>query len=88
MKLEPGRTYRAKTANGDLIKFTIVALNDGLWPTVDLDSLEGPEPNVLLNTRLLLWISSDARTIALSKAADEVIEALEQSNLESPEPTM
>ena len=89
MKLEPGRTYRAKTANGDLIGFTIVSLNDGVWPTVDLDSLEGPEPNVFLNTRLLLWVSSETRRVAaLTKAADEVIEALEQSNLESPEPTM
>jgi hypothetical protein len=89
MELEPGRTYRAKTANGDLIKFTVVRLNDEDWPTVDLDSLEGPEPNVFLNTRSLLWISLETRrAAALSKAADEVIEALEQSNLESPEPTM
>jgi hypothetical protein len=89
MELEPGRSYRAKTADGDFIKFTVVMLNDGVWPTVDLDSQDGPEPNVFLNTRLLLWISLETRrAAALSKAADEVIEALEQSNLESPEPTM
>ena len=80
MELQAGRTYRAKAATGEQIGFTVVDVGDGGWCNVDLDSVEGPEPNVMLNTNLLLWISSETRrTVALTKAADEVIEALEKS---------
>lgn len=80
MRLQAGKSYRAKTANGELIGFTVLDEGDGIWLTVDLDSAEGPEPNVALNTRLLLWISSEQqREIAMSKATEEVIVALEES---------
>jgi hypothetical protein len=82
MELEAGKTYRAKAATGEMIQFTVVHVAAKGWVVVDLDSLDGPEPNVMLNTNLLLWISSETRrTVALSKAADEVIEALEKNNL-------
>lgn len=83
MHLEAGKSYRARTANGELIAFTVIDEGDGVWLTVDLDSREGPEPNVALNTRLLLWISSERRETAMSKAAEEVIEALEESTEDS-----
>jgi hypothetical protein len=79
MHLEAGNSYRAKTANGELIAFTVLDEADGVWPIVDLDSADGPEPNVALNTRLLLWISSQRREAAMSKATEDVIEALEES---------
>lgn len=80
MKLQVGRTYRAKAATGEQIGFTVVAVGGGGWCNADLDSVEGPEPNVMLNTNLLLWISSETgRAEALTRAADEVIEALEES---------
>lgn len=80
MRLEAGKTYRAKTAHGDLISFTVIeAAKDG-WPIVDLDSVDGPEPNVALNLNQLLWISREQRrSVAISKAAEDVIEALEKS---------
>jgi hypothetical protein len=80
MHLEAGKSYRAKTAGGELIAFTVLEEAGGVWPVVDLDSADGPEPNVALNTRLLLWISSQGREAAMSKAAEEVIEALEESS--------
>jgi hypothetical protein len=81
MHLEAGRAYRAKTANGDLVTFSVIDANDGGWPRVNLDSDDGPEPNVLLNTLLLLWISSEKQqSEAVSKATEEVIEALEAAN--------
>ncbi len=84
MRLERGKTYRAETAAGKQITFTVLLAEEG-WPKVDLDSAEGPEPNVWLNTGLLLWISSEQRQgEALSKAADEVIEALERSTENRP----
>jgi len=83
MHLEAGRGYRAKTANGELIAFTVLDKGDGEWLRVDLDSADGPEPDVALNTRLLLWISSQQREAAVSQAAEEVIEALEESTEDS-----
>jgi hypothetical protein len=79
MRLLAGKAYRAKTAGGDLITFTVV--QDGReWPLVNLDSPEGPEPNVWLNTMQLLWISVEMHQgEAVSKAAAEVIELLERS---------
>lgn len=83
MHWEAGKAYRAKTANGDQIAFTVTGVVGSGWLSVDLDSAEGPEPNVLLNTHLLLWVSTEQRrTVALAKAAEEVIEALERSSEE------
>jgi hypothetical protein len=80
MMLEAGKSYRAKTAQGEQISFLVTHTGDGAWLTVDLDSADGPEPGVWLNTRLLLWISTDLqRTMAVSRATEEVIEALEKS---------
>ena len=80
MQLEAGKSYRAKTAQGEQISFLVTNAGDGVWPTVDLDTADGPEPGVWLNTRLLLWISTELqRTTAMSKATEEVIEALEKS---------
>ncbi len=84
MRLEQGKSYRAKTAKGEQIRFTVTDCSDAAWPTVDLDGADGPEPGVWLNTRLLLWISTELRRKeAVSKAADEIIEALERSSEES-----
>lgn len=78
MMLETGRSYRAKTSEGTQITFTVTGDAKGAWANVDLDEAGSMEPNVWLNTGLLLWISSEQRrTDAVSKAADEMIEALE-----------
>jgi hypothetical protein len=80
MTLEPGRLYRAKTAFGTQITFTVIETVQGPWTKVDLEESGAVEPNVWLNTALLLWISSEQRrSDAVQKAADEVIEALEVS---------
>jgi hypothetical protein len=80
MTLEAGKSYRAKTILGNQVTFTVIDPGEGDWPHVELDEGGVVEPKVWLNTRLLLWISSEQeRTVAISKAADEVIEALEQS---------
>jgi hypothetical protein len=79
MRLLAGKAYRARTAAGDLITFTVI--EDGReWPLVDLDSPDGPEPGVWLNSRQLLWVSTEIRRgDAVSKATAEVIESLERS---------
>lgn len=78
MMLETGRSYRAKTSEGNQITFTVTGTSHGAWANVDLDEAGSVEPNVWLNTGLLLWISSEQRRAdAVSKAADEIIEALE-----------
>jgi hypothetical protein len=83
MTLEPGKSYRAKTALGTQITFTVIQPPEGAWAHVELDEADTVEPSVWLNTGLLLWISSEQRRrLAISKAADEVIEALEDSVLE------
>jgi hypothetical protein len=81
MHLEPGKAYRARTAFGGQIAFTVLDAGDGVWALVDLDSADEPEPNVWLNTSQLLWVSTEThRGAAITRAADEVIEALEQEN--------
>ncbi len=80
MILEPGKFYRAKTALGTQVTFTVIDTKFEHWAKVDLEEAGTVEPNVWLNTRLLLWISSESRRVdAVQKAADEVIEALEVS---------
>jgi hypothetical protein len=65
---------------GTQITFTIIEAGKGAWANVELDEAGTVEPSVWLNTGLLLWISSEQRrALAISKAADEVIEALEDS---------
>lgn len=79
MTLENGKSYRAKTVSGDQIVFAVVDAADQPWITVELEDGGSVEPNVWLNTGALLWISSEQkRKVAISKAADEVIEALER----------
>ena len=79
MTLEPGKAYRAKTALGTQLTFTVINTQEK-WANVELDDAGSVEPNVWLNTGLLLWISSEQRrTEAITKAADEIIEALEVS---------
>ncbi len=81
--LEAGSFYRARTVSGEAVTFRVIAADDEGWPTVDLLSPEGPEPNVWLNTRLLQWIAhGERREAALSLATEETIEALEQSERE------
>ncbi len=85
MLLEAGMIYRARTAAGHKLTFTVLDPGeDGVWAVVDLQSPEGAEPNVWLNTDQLLWISVEARRAPISKAAAEVIEALEKT-AEEPE---
>ena len=80
MVLEPGKAYRAKTAAGNEITFTVIESGDGNWSSVELDEGGVVEPNVWLNTSQLLWISSESkRKLAISKAADEIIDVLENS---------
>jgi hypothetical protein len=80
MVLEPGKAYRAKTAAGHEITFTVIESGDGNWSSVELDEGGVVEPNVWLNTAQLLWISSEPkRKLAISKAADEIIDVLENS---------
>jgi hypothetical protein len=80
MTLEPGKFYRAKTALGTQVTFTVIDAKYEHWAKVDLEEAGAVEPNVWLNIRLLLWISSEPRRVdAVQKAADEVIEALEVS---------
>jgi len=80
MLVETGKSYRAKTAAGERITFRVIDMPKGEWPVVDLDCSDGAEPNVRLNINLLLWISSEQRRdLALSRATEEVIEALEKS---------
>lgn len=80
MILETGKFYRAKTAFGTQITFTVIETGHWPWTRVELEDGGIVEPNVWLNTGLLLWISSEPRrTDAVQKAADEVIEALEVS---------
>lgn len=79
MQLESGKSYRAKTVSGNEITFTVIE-SGKIWCTVELDDGNFVEPNVQLNTALLLWISSEPkRKAAITKAADEVIEVLETS---------
>jgi hypothetical protein len=74
------RRYRAKTAAGHEITFTVIESGDGNWSSVELDEGGVVEPNVWLNTDQLLWISAEPkRKLALSKAADEIIDVLENS---------
>jgi hypothetical protein len=78
MFLEPGKSYRAKTVLGTQITFTVIECIEERWAAVQLEDDGTVEPNVWLNTGLLLWISSEQkRTEAISKAADEIIESLE-----------
>jgi hypothetical protein len=80
MVLEPGKAYRAKTAAGNEITFTVIESGDGNWSSVELDEGGVVEPNVWLNTGQLLWITSEPkRKLAISKAADEIIDVLENS---------
>ena len=80
MFLETGKAYRAKTVSGDQIVFTVIESINETWTTVELDEGGNVEPKVFLNTGLLLWISLETqRKVAISKAADEVIGALETS---------
>ena len=80
MVLEPGKAYRAKTAAGHEITFTVIESGDGNWSSVELEEGGVVEPNVWLNTGQLLWISSEPkRKLAISKAADEIIDVLENS---------
>ena len=80
MVLEAGKAYRAKTAAGSEITFTIIDSGDGDWSSVEMDEGGVVEPNVWLNTSQLLWISSESkRKLAISKAADEIIDVLENS---------
>jgi hypothetical protein len=80
MVLELGKAYRAKTAAGNEITFTVIESGDGNWSSVELDEGGVVEPNVWLNTDQLLWISSEPkRKLAISKAADEIIDVLENS---------
>jgi hypothetical protein len=80
MVLEPGKAYRAKTAAGNEITFTVIESGDGNWSSVELDEGGVVEPNVWLNTDQLLWISSEPkRKLAISNAADEIIDVLENS---------
>jgi hypothetical protein len=80
MVLEQGKAYRAKTAAGHEITFTVIESGDGNWSSVELDEGGVVEPNVWLNTAQLLWISSEPkRKLAISKAADEIIDVLENS---------
>jgi hypothetical protein len=80
MVLEPGKAYRAKTAAGNEITFTVIESGDGNWSSVELDEGGVVEPNVWLNMGQLLWISSEPkRKLAISKAADEIIDVLESS---------
>ena len=80
MTLESGRLYRAKTVLGTQITFIVMDAEEEIWVQVQLDEAGLVEPNVWLNTGLLLWISSEPRrTDAISKATAEVIEALEDS---------
>ena len=72
--------YRAKTVLGTQITFMVMGPCEEPWAQVQLDEAGLVEPNVWLNTALLLWISSEPRrTDAISKATAEVIEALEDS---------
>lgn len=72
--------YRAKTVLGTQITFMVIEAGEKTWVQVQLDEAGVVEPNVWLNTALLLWISSEPRRAdAISKAAAEVIEALEDS---------
>jgi hypothetical protein len=81
MRLLAGKAYRARTAAGDVITFTVIEEGHE-WPLVNLDSPDGAEPGVWLNTRLLLWISTEThRRDAVQKATAEVIESLERSGL-------
>jgi hypothetical protein len=78
MTLESGRLYRAKTVLGTQITFIVVEAGEEIWAQVQLDEAGIVEPNVWLNTGLLLWISSEPRRAdAISKAATEVIDQLE-----------
>jgi hypothetical protein len=78
MRLEEGKSYRAKTACGSSITFTVISEGGKGWTNVELDEEGAIEPSVWLNTAMLIWISSEPkRKMAISKAADEVIEALE-----------
>jgi len=80
MTLEAGKSYRAKTVLGDQITFTVIDAGHGVWTSVELDEAGMVEPKVWLNTGLLLWVSSEQRrALAIARAADEVIEALEDS---------
>jgi hypothetical protein len=80
MTLESGKSYRAKTVLGSQITFTVIDARGGGWANVELDEAGVVEPNVWLNTGLLLWISSEQRrALAISRAADEIIEVLEES---------
>jgi hypothetical protein len=88
MTLESGRLYRAKTVLGTQITFIVMEAGEEIWAQVQLDEAGVVEPNVWLNTALLLWISSEPRrTDAISKATAEVIEALEDS-VEVPMPSV
>ena len=80
MTLESGRLYRAKTVLGAQITFIVIEAGEQIWAQVQLDEAGLVEPNVWLNTGLLLWISSEPRrTDAIEKATAEVIDALEDS---------
>jgi hypothetical protein len=80
MILDTGKSYRARTVFGSEITFTVIDCGNQTWSNVELDEAGLVEPNVWLNTALLLWISSEPkRKLAISKAADEVIEILENS---------
>ena len=51
-----------------------------VWSSVELDEGGVVEPNVWLNTSQLLWMSSEfKRKLAIPKAADEIIDVLENS---------
>ncbi len=83
MLLEEGMVYRAGTAAGHRITFTVIdAGGNGVWPTVDLKAPDGMEPNVWLNTGQLLWISAEAQQAPILEAAER---ALLETPVEAPE---
>ncbi len=55
-----GKIDRAgKTALGTQVTFTVIDAKYEHWAKVDLEEAGAVEPNVWLNIRLLLWISSE-----------------------------
>ena len=82
MFLETGKSYRARTSFGGEITFMVIGPEQQNWLVVELDEDGVVEPNVWLNTTLLLWVSAEPkRKTAISKAADEIIEVLEKSSV-------
>ncbi|MGE5647132.1 MAG: hypothetical protein ACM336_15225 [Acidobacteriota bacterium] len=82
MELDTGKTYRAKAATGEMIRFKLDHMTAAGWAVADLEFEEEVESGVMLNTNLLLWISSEAHAPgAFEDAAADVIEALEKEEI-------